>query len=221
MNHDLENDGFSVVRDILPADVRHELVSTLEPVSGAGRRGLLMVPAVAKLARSEKILSLVRPHLPEEPVAVRAIYFDKTADANWLVTWHQDLTLAIRERLEVSGFGPWSVKEGVPHVQPPVKLLERMLTVRLHLDDADEDSGALQVLPGSHRNGLLPAADISAFRQRVPEVICNVAAGDAMLMRPLLLHSSSRSKLPRHRRVLHIEFAAFALPAGLQWHEAN
>ncbi len=221
MNYQIEHDGFTIVSSVLSADARCELISQLGPVSGAGRRGLLKEPAVAKLAPSRRIIDLVRPHLPEEPIPVRAIYFDKTPDTNWLVTWHQDLTLALRARLEAPGFGPWSVKDGVPHVQPPIELLERMLTVRLHLDDADEDNGALQVLPASHRNGRLSATDIRAMRERCPEVICSVAAGDALLMRPLLLHASSRSRLPRHRRVLHIEFAAFALPDGLQWYESD
>ena len=140
---------------------------------------------------------------------VRAIYFDKSADANWLVPWHQDLTLALRERADVEGFGPWSVKEGVPHVQPPVDYLRRMLTVRLHLDDADESNGALRVLPGSHADGRLGAGRIQEIRARQNEVLCAVRAGGA-----------GRSTSDRHRRVLHLEYAAFRLPPELHWHEA-
>jgi ectoine hydroxylase-related dioxygenase (phytanoyl-CoA dioxygenase family) len=150
---------------------------------------------------------------------VRGIFFDKSAEANWLVTWHQDLTLAVRERCEVPGFGPWSVKEGVPHVQPPAECLQQMITVRLHLDDADESNGALRVLPGSHAQGRLSPEGIGEWRERVPEVTCVVRAGGALLMRPLLLHASGRSVSERHRRVLHLEYAGFDLPAGLEWHE--
>lgn len=146
--------------------------------------------------------------------------FDKSSEANWLVAWHQDLSLAVRSRIEVPGFSAWSVKEGVPHVQPPVEWLQRMLTVRLHLDDADEANCALRVLPGSHRMGRLPAARIQELRGGQPDVLCALSAGDALLMRPLLLHASSRSSSARHRRVLHIEYAAFSLPEGLNWHEA-
>jgi ectoine hydroxylase-related dioxygenase (phytanoyl-CoA dioxygenase family) len=96
-----------------------------------------------------------------------------------------------------------------------------MLTVRLHLDDADEQNGALRVVPGSHRSGRLTATSIREIRKLNSEVVCSVRAGDALLMRPLLLHASSRSQLPRHRRVLHIEYAGFSLPDGLEWHEAN
>ena len=198
---------------------QRELLDVLGTVSGAGRRGLLALPAVAGWARSPRLLALVRPHVAREPFPVRAIFFDKSPEANWLVSWHQDLTLALRSRVEAPGFGPWSVKDGVPHVQPPVELLEQMLTVRLHLDDADESNGALRVLPGSHRLGRLTPAQVQEQRARQADVLCTVAAGDALLMRPLLLHASGRSTSQRHRRVLHIEYASFALPDGLHWHE--
>ncbi len=216
----VEPDGFSVVPQVLETAAQRDLLDTLGGVSGAGRRGLLASPVVAALARSSRLLNLVRPHLDDEPFPVRAIYFDKTPGANWLVSWHQDLTISLRSRVEAPGFGPWSTKEGVPHVQLPVELLARMLTVRLHLDDADETNGALRVLPGSHRLGRLSAVEIQAQRARQDDVLCTVAAGDALLMRPLLLHASGRSTSARHRRVLHIEYAAFALPDGLDWHEA-
>lgn len=221
MIHTVEMDGFATTPQVLEAAERGALLGLLGIVPGAGRRGLLTSPAVAALARSEQLLSLVRPYLPTEPLPVRAIFFDKSPAANWLVPWHQDLTLTLQSQAEVPGYGPWSIKEGVPHVQPPVELLERMLTVRLHLDDADESNGALRVLPGTHRLGRLSPGQIEEQRARQPDVLCAVEAGGALLMRPLLLHASGRSISPeKHRRVLHIEYAAFTLPAGLHWHEA-
>lgn len=216
----IEEDGFAIVPSVLGAALRAELAAALGPVTGAGRRGLLADARISALANSPLLTELVRPHFDAAPSPVRAIYFDKSPEANWLVAWHQDLTLAVRERVEVAGFGPWSVKEGVPHVQPPVAMLERMLTVRLHLDEADASNGALRVLSGSHRLGRLSAPQVRELRAAQSEVLCAVAAGDALLMRPLLLHASGRSTSPRHRRVLHIEYAAFDLPPGLAWHEA-
>ena len=216
----VESDGFSLGSHLLGMTEQQELLALLGNVSGAGQRGILASPLVARLARSERLLELVRPHLARKPFPVRAIYFDKSPAANWLVPWHQDLTLALRLRAEVPGFGPWSIKDGVPHVQPPVELLEQMLIVRLHLDDADDSNGALRVLPGSHRLGRLSSGQIQELRAQQADVLCRVAAGDAMLMRPLLLHASGRSTSQRHRRVLHIEYAAFHLPDGLGWHEA-
>lgn len=217
----IEQDGFAIARNVLPANTRAELIAVLGPVEGAGRRGLLRESVVARTAGSESILDLVRPHLPAEPLPVRAIYFDKSPDTNWLVAWHQDVTLAVRAKADVPEFGPWSIKDGVPHVQPPAALLEKMLTVRLHLDDADELNGALRIIPGSHRDGKFSATNIAEIRKRSSEVVCSVLAGDALLMRPLLLHASGRSESPRHRRVLHIEYAGFSLPDGLEWHERN
>lgn len=220
MTPTLETDGFALLSGVLDAAEVERLRAALGPVNGAGRRGLLGLPVVEELARSTRLLDLVRPHLPTEPVPVRALYFDKSPEANWLVPWHQDLTLAMSERAEAPGFGPWSMKDSIPHVQPPVHCLERMLAVRLHLDPTDAANGALRVLPGTHRAGRLAAGSIQEMRARQVEHLCVAGAGDALLMRPLLLHASSRSDSPRHRRVLHLEYAAFDLPENLRWHEA-
>ncbi|HEY2084370.1 MAG TPA: phytanoyl-CoA dioxygenase family protein [Verrucomicrobiae bacterium] len=219
-NKEIKERGFTIVENVLTPDERESLLSLLGSVDGAGRRGLLGLPVVAALARSNRLLELVRPHLSSEPFPVRTIYFDKSAEMNWLVAWHQDLTLALRERVEIEGFGPWSIKDGIPHAQPPAELLEQMLTVRLHLDDANLSNGALRVLPGSHDFGRLTAERIKELRSQKSEHLCAAHAGDAMLMRPLLLHASGRSSSHHRRRVLHIEYAGFELPPELQWHEA-
>ena len=213
--------GFAVVPQVMTDSERSGLIAALGPVDGAGRRGLLSVPAVAGVARSAKVLELVRPHVTGTPRPVRCIYFDKSPEANWMVSWHQDVSLAVREQRDVAGFGPWSVKDDVPHATAPAELLEQMLAVRLHLDDADEENGALRVLAGSHQFGRLSDERIDELVQELPEVMCRAAAGDALLMRPLVLHASSRSMSARRRRVLHIEYAGFELPGGLEWHEAG
>ena len=211
--------GFAVLPQVLTKGECEKLIEQLGPASSAGRRGILELTLIAKLACSDRLLSLVRPHLAAQPRPVRGIYFDKSPEANWLVAWHQDLTIAVREKIDVAGFGPWSIKDGVPHVQPPVPLLEQMLTVRLHLDDCSESNGALRVIPGSHRSGRLSAEGIRQLRNEQPAIVGCVAAGDALLMRPLLLHSSGRSRTSGHRRVVHTEYASFALPDGLNWLE--
>jgi len=211
--------GFARIPAVLDATELSDLLTALGPTTGPGRRGLLSNPSVAALASSRTLLDLVRPHLPAPPVPTRAIFFDKSPDTNWLVPWHQDLTIALREQRDVPGFGPWSTKDGIPHVQPPIPFLEQMLTVRLHLDPTDASNGALRILPGSHRSGRLDPAQIQQWRERQPEFPCTAAAGDVLLMRPLLLHASARSTTDRHRRILHIEYAGFPLPEGLHWHD--
>jgi ectoine hydroxylase-related dioxygenase (phytanoyl-CoA dioxygenase family) len=181
------------------------------------RNLLEMVPAVDELARSTAVRDLVACSLGPSAIPVRAILFDKTPGANWLVPWHQDLTIAVRRRANVAAYGPWSIKGGVPHVQPPVAILEAMLALRIHLDPCDETNGALRVLPGTHRLGRLAPESISAAVVSIPAITCNAAAGDAVLMRPLLVHASSACDRPAHRRVIHIEFAACDLSAPLEW----
>ncbi len=125
----------------------------------------------------------------------------------------------MRERKDVPGFGPWSMKDGVPHVQPPVALLEAVVTMRIHLDACDAENGALKVLPGTHGVGRLGAEQIQDCRNRVKETLCEMDVGDVLLMRPLLLHASGKSTSDRHRRILHLEFCGVDLPGGLEWSE--
>ena len=216
----LDRDGFTLVRAALaPADCV-DLSAAMGPVDSAGQRNVLALPLVGEIARSPRIVELVRPHVGGQPFPVRAIYFNKSADVNWFVGWHQDLTIAVHERVETPGFGPWSVKQGVPHVQPPVDLLERMLTVRIHVDAADGTNGALRVIPGSHLSSRLPSEQINDLRSTRSEVVCCAEVGDALLMRPLLLHASQRAASDRSRRILHVEYAAESLPGGLHWRYA-
>lgn len=228
---ELERDGFVVVPTVVSKDEVDLLLERLKEADlrvTTHRRGqqtyairnlLRVVPQTRQLTESAAVRSLVEPSLGPNAFVVRDLFFDfdKTSDANWKVAWHQDLTIAVRHRIEVPGFGPWSVKDGVPHVRPPIELLERMLTVRLHLDDCGEENGSLRVLPGSHRHGRLDAKVIRVWRAEVPAVSCAVKRGGAVLMRPPLLHASSPSVRPEHRRVIHLEFAAEELPGGLRW----
>jgi ectoine hydroxylase-related dioxygenase (phytanoyl-CoA dioxygenase family) len=188
--------------------------------SAYGIRNLLdLVPLTRTIASSPALRQIVEPILGSEVRVVRGIFFDKTATANWKVPWHQDLTIAVTERVDLADYGPWSLKAGVIHVQPPTAILERMLTVRIHLDDTDASNGALKVIPGSHTAGRLSPAAVESWRSIGNITICPVDRGGAMLMRPLLLHSSAAALVPQHRRVLHFEYAAATLPAPLTWHE--
>jgi ectoine hydroxylase-related dioxygenase (phytanoyl-CoA dioxygenase family) len=133
------------------------------------------------------------------------------------VPWHQDLTITVRQRKVVAGFNCWTLKAGIDHVQPPARILEEMLALRLHLDATNEESGALKVIPGTHRRGRLSAEDIQQIRQETKPVVCSAQRGDVLAMRPLLLHSSSVSSNASHRRVIHLEFCSVDLPGELEW----
>jgi ectoine hydroxylase-related dioxygenase (phytanoyl-CoA dioxygenase family) len=215
------NSGYQIISGVLaPAEIETLRKSLSALQVAPGHRNLMQhVPAVAALAVSTKVLELVGAALGAMARPVRSIFFDKTPTANWLVPWHQDLTIATKRRVDLPGYGPWSRKSGIPHVQPPVEILEAMATVRLHLDDCDESNGALRVIPGSHLHGRLSAIQIADLRARQPEVLCSATAGEALLMRPLLLHSSGEAFAPSHRRVIHLEYASCQLPAELAWAE--
>ena len=177
-----------------------------------------MCPEVRTLAESRLVRNYVQPILGDSFVPARGILFDKIPDANWKVPWHQDVTIAVRERIEVNGFGPWSIKAGVQHVQPPSGVMEKMISVRFHLDDCGVENGALRVIPGSHLQGKIPEDHFGRLLDESMDTTCIVGAGGALLMRPLLLHALSPSVVPAHRRVIHLDFAFGELPGGLQWY---
>ncbi len=120
-------------------------------------------------------------------------------------------------RLDLDGYGPWTVKAGVQHVRPPADTLAHARRSHTHLDDCEEQNGALRVLPGTHRQGRLRAEHMELAQVETAPVICSVGCGGAVLMKPLLLHASSAAQEPSHRRVIHIDYAAAKLPSGLSW----
>lgn len=215
----LEDDGFFVHRAVIDepgcAHLR-EVFSSLQPANGAGLRD----PAtnseeVAALSFSSEIRSLLT--LPNM-VLVRSLLFDKTPESNWPVAWHQDRTIAVKKRLAADRYGPWSVKGGIQHVEPPAEILDQMVTLRVHLDSAGESKGALRVAPGTHLAGKIPPDAIrSQTETRALTVSCH--SGDVLAMKPLLLHSSRRAEKPSHLRVIHLEYAPEnVLPGELEWH---
>jgi len=152
-------------------------------------------------------------------VAVKATLFDKTAAANWRVQWHQDRAIAVKERLEVAGYGPWSTKAGSLHVDAPQEVLSQMLAIRIHLDASGAENGPLRVIPGSHLLGKLGEEEVARVAAERPMRELHLAQGALLLMRPLLVHSSSVALSGEHRRVLHIELAPVEAISPLKWHD--
>ena len=203
---------------VLDADTVAALANQLDPALAGnrpGRRltggdwaGLLTSGAVGRVART-LIGDAARP--------VRVVLFDKTPETNWSVAWHQDRTIAVRTRMETKGFGPWSVKDGTVHVEPPVEILDGMVTLRLHLDDCCADNGPLKLVSGSHRLGVIPAHRAAGLAEALPVKFCTARAGDIWASATLILHASEQAVRPGRRRVLQIDYAAVDLPGGLQW----
>jgi hypothetical protein len=189
----------------------------LEPLRGGIRRIEKLLPQADVLSRSEALLSVASRHLPGAPRLVRAIYFDKSPDNNWFVTWHQDRTVAVSERFEKAGWGPWSLKSGVWHVQPPLEVLQEMVTLRVHLDAANRDNGCLKVIPGSHTLGMLASDRVQEHVHQDQVVYCEAGAGGVVVMRPHILHSSEKAVSRLARRILHFEYSSYHLPEGIGW----
>lgn len=222
----MDLDGFWVAEEVLDdkevAELRAAIASLTVSESGwrggsvYGIRSLLeLSPAVRALAGDERIRRFVTPVLGNRAFATRATFFNKVANANWGVGWHQDRVIAVKDRRDAPGFRGWGRKAGVWHVEPPAETLENLLAVRVHLDDCLAGNGPLRVIAGSHRQGLLN--DLERQEYRGEEIVCEVRAGGVVVMRPLILHASAKAEIPNHRRVIHIEYAAGALPAGLDW----
>jgi ectoine hydroxylase-related dioxygenase (phytanoyl-CoA dioxygenase family) len=153
-------------------------------------------------------MDLARSVLGPEAFPFRATLFDKSPESNWLVVWHQDTALPLRERREVGGWGPWSTKEGIAYAHAPTRALSQVLALRIHLDDSTALNGPLRVLPTTHTLGVLEDEQVHKLATQMVPVECLVPSGGILAMRPLLIHSSSKSRSEADRRVLHIEYAA-------------
>ena len=186
---------------------------------GHGRiRGLMQHPAVAQLLLHQRLGGYLWSVAGRDLVAVNATLFEKTSELAWRVGWHQDRVIAVRERMQVVGYGPWFVKAGVPYAEAPTAVLEQMLALRIYLDDTDSESSALHVISGSHRSGKLPDEELSDLVAKSHAIEIDVAKGGILLTRPLLIHASSMAHSPERRRVLLIELAPAEAISPLQWH---
>ena len=221
--------GFTVMEDVFHAEEVSGIIDVIDNADTSGplfrktddlfaiRRFLRAIPQVKELVFTTALRDIIRQLSGDDYFAVKSIYFDKPGQSNWFVAWHQDLTISVTEKLPVPHYGPWTVKQDQYAVQPPQDILESNYTIRIHLDDTDEQNGALKVLPGSHLKGIYRPDGIDL--QLTPEVSCPVKKGGIMIMRPLLMHASARSSNGHNRRVVHLEFSNRELASGLNWAE--
>jgi len=219
----LDGDGYAIA-DLSLASAQCEYVtSSLPSLVGAGRAGirnLVSHPTVTALLHHERLGAYLWSIIGRDLVAVKATLLDATAESKWDVDWHQDRLIAVKERVDVAGYGSWSTKSGTLHVEPPVQVLKQMIAVRVHLDEATAGNASLRVVPGSHRLGKLSPAELTRTVAAGPQVELSVPKGKLLLIRPLLIHASSVAAAATHRRVLHIEFAPAEAISPLFWHTA-
>ena len=213
----LNDKGYDLLRTSITRSMLSDLRAGVFVAGRAGARCLLDALKVRCVAAEIRASLVGETLLPANAIAIQAIAFDKTPGANWKVAWHQDVMFPFAQPVTQDGFDLRCKKAGVDYARPPREVLEEMLAVRLHIDDCDESNGPLRVSPGSHRHGILKTTEIQERLARHGEAICVAKAGDALLMKPLLLHASSPAMAAKHRRVLHIVFHSGG-PTPERWH---
>lgn len=201
--------GYEIIPHVFDASsIQLERVGGLDAHrTRAGARHLMAFDEVRRIAADERLMDIARRFVGEAAVPFRATLFDKSPDSNWLIIWHQDTALPLVERRDETGWGPWSLKAGVTYAHAPATALERLVALRVSLDDSAADNGPLRVLPGTHRRGVLTDEHVAELVREIPAVDCCVNAGGVIVMRPLIVHASSKAESDRPRRVLHIEYA--------------
>jgi len=208
-----------VVQSVVDAGVLNQINMDLGSLDlqGAGTRNLLDLAWCRSLAQTLRTYPVIAATLGESTVAVQCTYFDKNPNRNWRVAFHQDLAVPVSHRVDHPELTGWSHKEGQEYVQAPVSLLSRLMAVRLHLDPSTSSNGALRIIPGSHLAGRLSPAQVQAARASSEAVTVAAQPGDALLMRPLVLHASSKVVVAASRRVLHFLFGPSSPGFGLRW----
>jgi len=222
-------DGFSIIPQLYTDTEIESIKAVVEKTdrSSSGfqksndlfaiRRFLKEVPEAVALIFKDKLLKQVSEIFGDDYKVVKSIYFDKPEQSNWFVAYHQDLTIAVDKKAEQRDYINWTVKQDQFSVQPPLSILQHNFTIRIHLDDTNENNGALKVIPGSHSKGVYRTKTIDWSSET--EVFCKVRKGGVMIMRPLLMHASNKSTNHTQRRVIHIEFSNAILPEGMDWTE--
>jgi phytanoyl-CoA dioxygenase PhyH len=213
--------GFWIEDNVLSDRECDDLIDAVPPSlqgrSRAGARHLMSIPAIGVAAKDERLLQIARRGLGDGAVPFRATLFDKSSRANWLVVWHQDTALPLESRIDSKEWGPWSLKAGILYGHAPAWALSRVLALRISLDSSTGDNGPLRVIPGSHLAGVLSDDEILGLARTQETIEALVPRGGVLAMRPLLVHSSSKTRCDEPRRVLHIEYGdALDLGPGLR-----
>ena len=118
----------------------------------------------------------------------RAMFMNKPAEHGTHLPWHQDV-----------GIG-WGLDSN-PEV-----------TVWTALDAATIENGCMQVVPGSHKHGVInemhfpSEADQARYAREEDRIHMEAEAGEAILLNNLLLHRSARNPTGKPRRAISIAY---------------
>jgi ectoine hydroxylase-related dioxygenase (phytanoyl-CoA dioxygenase family) len=228
---EVNENGFSIIEDVYSNQEIEDILEIINSIDTskdtfrksadlfAIRQFLKEVPETRNLIFNDNLKAIINQNFGNDYFVVKSIYFDKPETSNWFVSYHQDLTISVDKKVNIQNFGPWTVKQNQFAVQPPTQILENIFTIRIHLDDTDENNGALKVIPKSHLKDIYRPETIDWNIET--ETICNIKKGGLMIMKPLLLHGSNKTTNNKKRRVIHIEFSNLELPEEIKWAERN
>lgn len=224
---ELETRGAALARELLSPTQLSALWALIRPETAAsaarhrsgeayGVRGLLETRPVLKRGLTEVMLDeLACRALGRAAFPIDALFLDKHLETNWGVPGHQDVIVPIPPYAERAVVRNCRTRENLMYGEPEAGVLEELVALRAHFDDADSERGALEVVLGSHSRGRLSDAEIRSVPLEA-YTACECRAGDVLVFKPLLLHRSSRSVASRRRRVLQVLYA----PIG-GWHHRH
>ncbi len=224
MRQEYEKKGLFMINNAICEDEIKVLKKSLnvfeKEMNHYGIRNLMnKLPCICELALSAPLLPIAKEILGNKAKPIRAVFFDKLPSANWNVAWHQDTSIAVKAKVDTSGFSFWRERQGVMYVEPPEEYLSNIIALRVHLDPANTETGVLRVIPETHKDGRISSTNILDSVEKSEVIECTANAGDVLLMNPLLFHSSRKATKPKHRRIIHFEYSAMSLPEPLKWYE--
>jgi non-heme Fe2+,alpha-ketoglutarate-dependent halogenase len=149
---------------------------------------------IYRLLMEPRILDFVEDLIGPNIVSTMTHYFSKEPGDDKQVVWHQDASY-------------WPLTPS------------KVVTVWLAIDDADEENGAMQFIPGSHRHGQIPFEHSTAEENNVlgqsvreperfggpPATVC-LKAGQISIHTDLLLHGSAPNRSTRRRCGLTLRY---------------
>jgi len=229
---EIDSEGFTIIDNIYSENEIDKLISVIENVTlqntqkdtfrksddlFAVRQFFNEFPETINIVFNDNLKQIIKSNFGDSYFVTKSIYFDKPEKSNWFVSYHQDLTISVNQKLEFDGFENWTVKQNQFAVQPPKTILEKCFTIRIHLDKTTKENGALKVINQSHSKGIQRVDNFALKTEK--ESICEVEKGGIMIMKPLLFHASNKTTNNERRRVIHIEFCNQQLPNELDWNE--
>ena len=215
LNAMLDSDGLYWARGLVSVEQIERLKRLLGDQEKRGERISKSSALYDELLRSNLHQAFVAA-LPSSRI-VRAVGFYKSGIMNWSLPWHQDRVIATHEKHICEGFKNWSLKEGQWHCEAPLSILKHMFFCRIYIDDSDEESGAMDIAVGSHKEEIVTGPDATKIASMYKTETCVAKAGDVLILPMLTLHKSRRAERVKPRRVIRLDYADMELPSPLKW----